>query len=180
MSLYVGNNARSEVSKDVNLDRVDWHREDDDESMLGSVCQVNEEEVHRRDSPTAFKEWKVFLVKVSAAFQQGDLIGRDVHVIPPKEFVSTRPKRHGIAVSQDDYIKKVDNPDAVAYNYRDGEEVLKENEQSHFRKLVGNTNWLAMNNRPDLCFDAMERACNFEKARVKDIKRAGRILRWVR
>ena len=63
-----------------------------------------------------------------------------------------------------------------AYNRRDGEEMLKDEEQSHFRKLVGNINWLAMNTRPDLCFDAMEMACNFGKARVKDIKRAGRIL----
>ena len=42
--------------------------------------------------------------------------------------------------------------------------------------MVGNINWLAMSTRPDLCFDAMEMACNFGKARVKDIKRAGRIL----
>ena len=73
--------------------------------------------------------------------------------------------RHGIAVNQDNYIKKVDNADAGAYNYRDGVKVLKENEQSHFPKLVGNTTWLAMNNKPDLCFDAMEMACNFRKSR---------------
>ena len=82
-----------------------------------------------------------------------------------------------MAVSQDEYIKKVDNPDAVAYNYRDGEKVLKENEQSHFRKFVENINRLAMNNKLDLCFDAMETACNLGKARVKDIERAKRILR---
>ena len=38
-------------------------------------------------------------------------------------------------------------------------------------------NWFAMNTRPDLCSDAMEMAYNLGKARVKDIKRAGRILR---
>ena len=63
------------------------------------------------------------------------------------------------------------------YSCRDGEEVLKEEEQSHFRKLVGIINWLSMNTRPDLCFDAIEMACNFGKAKIKDIKRAGRILR---
>ena len=83
----------------------------------------------------------------------------------------------GITVSQDNYIKKVDSPDMDRYSSRDGEEELNEEEQSHFRKLVGNINWLAMNTRPDLCFDAMEMACNFGKAKIRDIKRAGRILR---
>ena len=87
-----------------------------------------------------------------------------------------KQSKHSITVSQDNYIKKVENPDMGANNRRDGEEMLKDEEQSHFRKLVGNINWLAMNTRPDLCFDAMEMACNFGKARVKDIKRAGRIL----
>ena len=56
-----------------------------------------------------------------------------------------------------------------------GEKVQKEDEQSHFRKLVENINWLAMNIKPDLCLDAIEMARNFEKARFKDIKKAGRI-----
>ena len=52
-------------------------------------------------------------------------------------YVSWRMKRsrHGIAVNQDNYIKEVDNADAGAYNYRDRMKVVKENEQSHFRKL---------------------------------------------
>ena len=67
-------------------------------------------------------------------------------------YVSWRMKRsrHGIAVNQDNYIKEVDNADADAYNYRDGMKVLKENEQSHFRKLVGIIKWLATNKGPDL------------------------------
>ena len=61
---------------------------------------------HRRDSPIASKinqrlflakavekGWKAFSLDVSAAFLQGDRIDRRVYVIPPKEFVSTRPKR---------------------------------------------------------------------------------------
>ena len=36
-------------------------------------------------------------------------------------------------------------------------------------------NELAMNTKADLCFNAMEMAGNFGKARVKDVKRAGRI-----
>ena len=51
------------------------------------------------------------------------------------------------------------------------------NEQSHFRKLVENINWLATNIRPDLYLDAMEMACDFEKEWIKDIKKAGRILK---
>ena len=46
--------------------------------------------------------------------------------------------------SQDNYTKKVNNPDRGAYNHRDGKEVGKENEQSHCWKLMRNTNWLAM------------------------------------
>ena len=34
-----------------------------------------------------------------------------------------------------------------------------------------------MNTRPDLCFDATEMVFNFGKAKIKDIKRAARILR---
>ena len=85
--------------------------------------------------------------------------------------------RHGIAVSQDNYIRKVDNSDVDAYNYRDGKEVLKENEQSQFWKLVEDINCLAMNTRPDVCSEAMEMVRNCGKARVKGIKRTGRILR---
>ena len=47
--------------------------------------------------------------------------------------------RHGIAVSQDNHIKKVDNPDVGAYNYRDGEKVLKKNGSMHFRINVKKT-----------------------------------------
>ena len=54
-------------------------------------------------------------------------------------------RRNGMkGYSQDNYTKKVNNPDEGAYNYRDGKEVSKENEQSHFWKLVRNTNWLDM------------------------------------
>ena len=88
-----------------------------------------------------------------------------------------KQSNQGITVSQDNYTKKVDNPDMDKYRCREGEDILDEEEQSHFRKLVGSINWLAMNTRPDLCFDAMEMACNFGKAKVKDIKRAGRILK---
>ena len=269
----------------------------DDLRIKARVCVrgFQEKTNHRRDSPTASKvsqrlflskavelEWKVHSLDVSAAFLQGDFLDRTVYVIPPKEFIPTRPLRQeailwklvrplygltdasrkwycrmdkeltklgclrskydhavynfwkggelkgqvllhvddllyggselfhrkviasfmrmftvgrkedtdfvyvgwhlkqcrqGITVSQDNYIKKVDSPDMEVYSGRDGEELLKEEEQSYFRKLVGNINWLAMNTRPDLCFDAMEMACNFGKARIKDIKRAGRILR---
>jgi hypothetical protein len=88
-----------------------------------------------------------------------------------------KQNNQGITVSQDNYTKKVGNPDMDKYRCRDGDDILDDEEQSHFRKLVGNINWLAMNTRPDLCFDAMEMACNFGKAKVKDIKRAGRILK---
>ena len=87
-----------------------------------------------------------------------------------------KQSKHSVTVSQDSHTKKVENTDIGAYNKRDGEQMLKGEEQSHLRKLVGNIDWRVMNTRPDLCFDAMERACNFDKARVKDIKRAGRIL----
>ena len=270
--------------------------EKDDHRIKARLCVrgFQEKAELRRDSPTASKisqrlflakaiekEWTACSLDVSAAFLQGDRIDRTVYVIPPKEFVPSRPNRqepilwkltrplygltdasrkwyyrmdkeltrlgcqrskydyavynyfhsgelegqvllhvddllyggsnlfhkkvidrfmemftvgskddtdfvyvgwhmkqskHSITVSQDNYIKKVENPDMAAYNKRNGEETLKDDEQSHFRKLVGNINWLAMNTRPDLCFDAMEMACNFGKARVKDIKRAGRIL----
>ena len=49
--------------------------------------------------------------------------------------------------------------------------------QTQFRKLVVNIKWLAMNNKPDLCFDAMEVACRLGNARVKDVNRADRIIR---
>ena len=86
-----------------------------------------------------------------------------------------KQSKHSITVSQDNYIKKVENPDMGAYNRRDGEQMLKDEEQSHIRKLVDNINWLAMNTRPDLWFDSMAMACNVDRARVKDTKRAERI-----
>ena len=87
-------NARSEVVKDVNPDRVDWYREDEEESMLENVCQFDEEGVRGVfATPTALKEGKVFSVNVSVASLQGDLINSDVYVSPPKELVSTRPNR---------------------------------------------------------------------------------------
>ena len=44
-------------------------------------------------SKATIKGWKVFSLDVSAAFLQGDFIDREVYVIPPKEFTSTRPER---------------------------------------------------------------------------------------
>ena len=87
-------------------------------------------------------------------------------------------RRNGMKdCSQGKYTKKVNNPDVGAYDYRDGKEVLKENEQSQFGKLVEDINCLAMNTRPDVCSEAMEMVRNCGKARVKGIKRTGRILR---
>ena len=43
--------------------------------------------------------------------------------------------------------------------------------------MVEDINCLAMNTRPDVCSEAMEMVWNFGKARVKGIKRTGRILR---
>ena len=82
--------------------------ERDDHRIKARVCVrgFQEKTSHRRDSPTASKisqrlfsskavekGWKVYSLDVSAAFLQGDFIDRTVYVIPPKEFVSTRPKR---------------------------------------------------------------------------------------
>ena len=82
--------------------------EKDDHRIKARVCVrgFQEKTSHRRDSPTASKisqrlfsskavekGWKVYSLDVSAAFLQGDFIDRTVYVIPPKEFVSTRPKR---------------------------------------------------------------------------------------
>lgn len=82
--------------------------EKDDNRIKARVCVrgFQEKTNHRRDSPTAskvsqrlflskatIKGWKVFSLDVSAAFLQGDFIDREVYVIPPKEFTSTRPER---------------------------------------------------------------------------------------
>ena len=69
---------------------------------------------------------------------------------------------------QGNYSKKVDIPDMGTY--KEGEKVLKEDEQSHFKKLVENI-------KSDLHLDAMEMACSFEKVRIKDIEKAERILK---
>ena len=136
------------------------------------------------------KEWKAFSLDVSTTILQGDPIDRGVHMSMLKEFLPMRSRKqeaalwrrikpvHGLTVvdSQDNYSKKVDKPHMGTYNNKEGEKVLKEDEQSHFRKLVENINWLAMNIWPDLCLDAMEMAHNFEKAWIKDIKKAERIL----
>ena len=76
---------------------------------------------------------------------------------------------HGVVDSQDNYSKEVNKPDMGTYNDKEGEKVLKEDEQSHSRKLVENING------PDPYVDAMEVACDLEKARIKDIEKAERI-----
>ena len=63
---------------------------------------------------------------------------------------------HGIVDSQDNHSKKVDKPDMGGYNDKEEEKALKEDEQSHFGKLVENINRLAMNIKPELCLDAIE------------------------
>ena len=53
---------------------------------------------------------------------------------------------------------------------REGEEMLKDDEQSQFKKLD-------MNIWNELCLDDMESPWDFEKARFESIKKAGRTLR---
>ena len=93
--------------------------------------------------------------------------------------------RQGITVSQGNHTKKVDNLDVGAYNYRDGEKVLKENEQSHFRKLMESINCLAMNLcrvcacMPNLCLYVME--MNGESRRIYTISwKNGKLSRTAR
>merc|ERR1711867_142070 len=62
-------------------------------------------------------------------------------------YVSRHMKKDslGIVDSQDNFSKEVDDPDMDMHNDKEGEEGLKEDEQSHLRKLVESINRLARN-----------------------------------
>ena len=86
------------------------------------------------------------------------------HVIEKRDtdpgYVSRHMKQDSLGVvdSQDSYSKEVDKPDMGTYNDKEGEKVRKKDEQSHFKKLVDNINWLTMNIKSELCLDAIEMA----------------------
>ena len=85
-------------------------------------------------------------------------------------YVSRHMKQDSLGVvdSQDSYSKEVDKPDMGTYNDKEGEKVLKEDDQSHSRKSVENING------PDPYVDDMEVACDLEKLWIKGIKKAER------
>ena len=149
----VRDNTSGEVIEDINIDRVVWNADDEEESpkALGE---------DRNKTMTA--TWDIVELDVSTTFLQGETIDRGVFVILLKVLVLGNKEIVKLGYLRSKYDHGTHD--------REGEEMLKDDEQSHFRKL-------AMNIWPELCLDAMESARDFEKARFKNIKKAGRILR---
>ena len=77
-----------------------------------------------------------------------------------KAYVSRHVKQgsHGTADSQNDCSKEMDDPDVDTHINREEEEVVKEDEQSHPKKLVDNINRMTMKIKSKLCLDARKMA----------------------
>ena len=99
---------------------------------------------------------------MSTTFLQGETIDRGVFVILLKVLVLGNKETPKLGYLRGKYEHETHD--------REGEEMLKDDEQSQFKKLD-------MNIWNELCLDDMESPWDFEKARFESIKKAGRILR---
>ena len=74
---------------------------------------------------------------------------------------------HEIYVDQEDFASKME---IFEYTRQDNDNILKKEENSQIRRTTGQLNWLSMQTRPDLSFDALSLSMNLNFAKYKDAK----------
>ncbi|XP_018008572.1 uncharacterized protein LOC108666247 [Hyalella azteca] len=90
-----------------------------------------------------------------------------------------RDSAGGIGLSQDDYVRSLEEVKLEEKHKRSRSDVLSEMEKRDYRALVGQLNWIATQTRPDISFDVCELSSVFDKARVDDLIRANKVVKKV-
>ena len=80
-----------------------------------------------------------------------------------------------IYFSQEEYIKDVNPADLELNN--DKNRTLTDGEQRNYRAICGQLNWIASQSRPDLAFDVCQLSTKLNKATVRELIHANKVLR---
>lgn len=83
-----------------------------------------------------------------------------------------------ISFSQDSYIDSSDEIDLQ--DKKDKSRILNAKEQSSFRTICGQLNWISTQSRPDISFDVCQLSTKLNSATVQDVLQANKVLRKVK
>ena len=83
-----------------------------------------------------------------------------------------------ISFSQDSYIDS--SEEIKIENKTDKSRILNAGEQSLFRTICGQLNWISTQSRPDISFDVCQLSTKLNSATVQDVLTANKVLRKVK
>ena len=86
----------------------------------------------------------------------------------------------GIFVDQTEYISSLHKIEINTTRASQKSSKLTTAEESDYRSLVGQLNWIATQTRPDVAFDTCELSTAAQSATVENILKLNKLLRWVK
>jgi hypothetical protein len=85
-------------------------------------------------------------------------------------------EQSGIVLDQDEYLANIDIPTLEASRLKDSKSMLKPEEVTVYRQIMGKSNWVIRITRPDLGFYMVSLSSRFHKGTIDDVKEATKVL----
>ena len=93
--------------------------------------------------------------------------------------VNLSQENDAILLNQKDYIMSLETL-KVDLKSKTRNSDSSDNEKDKFRALVGQLNWVSTQTRPDISFDVCELSSILEKAKIDDLLRANKVVKYLR
>ena len=81
-----------------------------------------------------------------------------------------------IVLDQSNYVEKIRNVVINPTRARNKQDVLSIEEQSEYRKLVGQLNWVVQGTRPDMAFELIDMSTKLKQGRISDLSRVIKVI----
>ena len=132
-------------------------------TLSGIICCHVDDFLHAGD-----EKFEVMMDKLRDRFMAGKVEELNFTYIGFK----IEQTRDGIQLDHSAYVQKLDSPqiDPVRASQKQCE--LSNNEQSQYRRLVGQLNWAVQRLRPDMAFELVDLSTKLNSASVSDLLRA--------
>ena len=85
-----------------------------------------------------------------------------------------------ISINQESYLKSINSFSVDKTRSSQKEECVTESEKQQLRMVVGQLNWLSGISRPDISFRVSELSSSIKDAKVSDLLKANKALRYVK
>ena len=80
-------------------------------------------------------------------------------------------KTNSIELDQSNYVKDIQNKVIESKREQDRQSALTTGEQTEYRKLVGQLNWVVQGTRPDLAFELIDFSTKLKEGNISDLSK---------